>query len=78
MTDTGTSYISKTWWRLTIAVRRQGAIGAFYNRTYVVRADNKETAIHWALDDAHADGFETAQVCSITGPTEEHSARSCS
>lgn len=48
------------YWDVLVEVRTQGAIGIFEEKTYRVRADcTGALACKFAMEDAHADGYET-------------------
>lgn len=51
-----------SWWRVQLEVRKPGAMGEFQRMNFPVRADIQETAVKWAMDDAHAEGWETRGV----------------
>lgn len=47
-------------WSVTYETRRKDAIGAFLEpKTVYVIADDKATALRWAMEDLNAKGFET-------------------
>lgn len=59
---------------MPVLCRKQGAIGLFSTIKFEVRADGWETAVKYAVDDAHHEGWETCGCSEFTPVTREDGA----